>query len=650
MGPPQSTAANRARRVITKQIRHLRLGREQESSNGASCSVTRAPAQSKYGDLLNCPLIGDYAIIGDCRTVALVSREGSIDWLCLPDLSSPSVFAGLLDKDRGGRFSISPLHPCRIVRRYLPDTNVLETEFHAKSGIARLTDFLPILANREWKAELQPAREVLRVVECLAGTVELTVRFEPRTNYGRGKQTFDLRGPLVWKLAHRDEVFLLHCSAPLEWRTEEAAEGVVRLACGEKRYFSLSYAKSDIAVLPLLADHAERKLEATVEWWRSWARQCRHEGPYREYVVRSALVLKLLTFAPSGAVIAAPTTSLPEQIGGSLNWDYRFCWLRDAQFTLTAFVDLGFNAEAQAYLSWLLYSTRLTQPRLQVLYDVYGETRLPEKELSHLPDYRNSRPVRIGNDAFRQVQLDVYGSVIAAADAYVGRGGRLGRSGRKLLVGFGREVCRSWQRPDHSIWEVRGPRRQYTYSKLMCWVALDRLLRLYEKGLVDLPEASFRKQSNEIRFRIESDAFDDDLQSYTGVLGEQALDSSLLLMATLGFEAASSPRMRSTFARLTASLGDGALLRRYDEQLSRTAEKEGSFGACGFWAVEYLTMLGEVEQAYKRFEQLLAYGNDLGLFSEETDGKNGRALGNFPQALTHASLINAALALARLED
>ena len=594
--------------------------------------------------------IGDYALIGDCRTAALVSREGSIDWLCLPDFSSPSIFAALLDEERGGQFSIRPTGPFRMSRRYIPDTNVLETEFRCEDGIVRLTDFLPVLADGEWKNELQPAREVLRIVECVAGSVEIEERFAQRPDYARAGRPLVSRGSSAWALQYRDELILLHSEVPLALQGEHTACGTVRLACGDRRCLSLSYAKSDIAVLPLLGEHAVRRRDATVRWWRKWVGQCRYDGPYRAHVVRSALVLKSLAFALSGAVIAAPTTSLPEAIGGGLNWDYRFCWLRDAELTLTAFSDLGYEAEAQAFLNWLLHSTRLSWPQLQVLYDIYGETRLPETELTHLEGYRTSSPVRIGNDAHRQVQLDIYGSVIAAAFEYVERGGGLSRSERRLLVGFGREVCRSWRDPDHSIWEVRGDKRHYTYSKLLCWAALDRLLRLHAAGVLRVPAVTFRRGRDALRRTIETEGYSRNIEAYTGTLGGTALDASLLRMTALGYRRASDPRMQSTFVRLVSGLGRGALLRRYDEGISPAGRTEGAFAVCGFWAVDHLARLGDTKTARRRFEELLGYGNDLGLFAEEIDPESGRALGNFPQAFTHAGLINAALALARAEN
>jgi len=591
--------------------------------------------------------IDDYGAIGDCRSVALVSRAGSIDWLCLPDYSSPSVFAALLDRKAGGRLAVSAAGPYRSERRYVGQSNVLETSFHTASGVARLTDAMPVLAGSAWRNELQPAREVLRIVECLAGAVDITVDFDPRPDYARAASRLERRGASAWAVQHRDELLLLRSDVPLAPDAERGVRGTARLAGGEKRYLSLSYAKSDIAVLPPLGAHAERRLAATLQWWQRWAGRCRYEGPYRGCVVRSALALKLLACGLSGAVLAAPTSSLPEERGGALNWDYRFCWLRDAAFTLNAFMALGYEAEAAAYLDWLLHATRLTRPKLHVLYDLYGESRLPESELHHLEGYCGSRPVRVGNDAWRQTQLDVYGAVIAAAHDYVSRGGTIDRAGRKLLAGFGRQVCRVWREPDHGPWEVRAQKRHYTYSKLLCWAALDRLLQLREAGAVDVPLAAFQKARDEMRRTIETAGYSAELGCYTGVLNETALDASLLRMAIVGFHPASHPRLRGTFARLSAVLGHGALFRRYDERYSEQARAEGAFAACGFWAVECLARAGDTEHARRRFEELTAYGNDLGLFAEEIDPRSAQALGNFPQAFTHAALINAALALAR---
>jgi GH15 family glucan-1,4-alpha-glucosidase len=400
-------------------------------------------------------------------------------------------------------------------------------------------------------------------------------------------------------------------------------------------------------VVPVLGEAARARVEETVHWWREWAGRCRYQGPYRGAVVRSALVLKLLAFAPSGALVAAPTTSLPERPGGDSNWDYRFCWLRDAAFTVRCLFGLGYATEAEAFLDWLLHATRLTRPELQVVYDVYGEARLPERELTHLTGYAGSRPVRTGNDAYRQFQLDVYGEVADAAASYAAHGGRFDREAVRMLNGLGRTVCARWREPDAGIWESRGPHAHYTHSKVLCWVALDRLVRLHEEHGLALDAGRFRAERDAIRAEVETRGFNLRLGSYTRRFDGDDLDASLLLLPLYGYVDASHPRMRGTTDRVLAALGRGPLVYRYpatDDDGRPTGE--GTFGACAFWAVECRARGGDLPGARDAFDRLLAYANDLGLFAEEIAPDSGAALGNFPQAFTHIGLIDAALALA----
>ena len=530
-------------------------------------------------------------------------------------------------------------------RRYVERTAVLETDFTTDSGSARLIDLMPI---DDGARSLRPMREVLRAIEGMVGTVEIEVRLDVQPDYARRRLRPRKRGRLGWACAWGNEVLAVRSN--IELRLEgDALVGTVVLGAGERRYLSLAYTKGDPAVLPPLHEHAEERITDTIHWWREWAGRCRYAGPYREQVVRSVVTLKLLTYALSGAIVAAPTTSLPEAIGKGRNWDYRYCWLRDAGLTTQALLALGYRDEAMAFLGWMLHATRLSWPELQVMYDVFGRTRLDESELTHLAGYASSRPVRIGNDAYRQRQLDIYGEVVTAAHAALGGNGRLDTESARMLTGLGDVVCRQWRESDSSIWEVRGPLRHYTFSKVMCWAALDGLLKLHQDGTIELAPVkveTFGRERAAIEQAIEQRGFNAALGSYASVLDGDKVDASLLLMACIGYKDAGDPRMRATYDRIHQRLGRNGLLYRY-ERFDGIAGVEGAFGICGFWAIDNLAKRGELDAAERRFEHMLAQANDLGLYAEEIDVASGAALGNFPQAFTHVGLINAAVAIER---
>lgn len=590
--------------------------------------------------------IGDYALVGDCRTAALVGRDGSIDWLCLPNFSSPSVFAAVLDPGRGGRFGIRPAIEHRVERNYLDGTNVLQTRFIFAGGELRLTDAMTFPVDHE-RVGLLAQRELLRRVEAVGADVPLQIVFEPRPDYGSAPARLVSRGAMGWVCGWRDQLLLLRSEVPLAVNQEgRGLHAQMVLPAGQQRWLSLAHVCGDAAVVMPLREAACARLDAVARWWRQWVARCTYRGPYEEAVRRSVLTLKLLTFSLSGAVVAAPSCSLPEEVGGSRNWDYRYCWLRDASLTLEAFNGLGFHAEGEAFLEWLLHATRLTWPRLQVLYDVYGEARVKEYELDWA-GYRGSRPVRVGNGAWDQSQLDVYGSVVMATAMHAKAGGTLNRDQCRMVAGLGRSVCRSWRNTDHGIWEMRDAGRHHTYSKATCWAALDCLVQLGEGGFISASLDDFRRERDAIRAAVEEKGFDPARGSYTGVFGGQEPDASLLLLPRYQYCAADDPRMIGTFRYIDARLAAGPLLYRYPASYGALEGQESPFGACSFWAVDYLAKAGRVAQARERFEQLLGYANDLGLYAEEIDARTGEAIGNFPQAFTHIALISAALSLAQ---
>jgi GH15 family glucan-1,4-alpha-glucosidase len=584
--------------------------------------------------------IRDYAAIGDGRTVALVARDGSIDWLCLPDLDSPSVFAAVLDTDRGGNFALRPDIPAEVQRRYLPNTNVLETTFTTAQGVVRVTDAMT-LPN----AALGPTRELVRRVDGVAGRVPMRWRVAPAFDYGAASARLELRGGVPIALAGPDALAV--CSwgtggAQLDNRSifgrfeaEQSSSAVIAL-CGSHQ---------EPLVFPPRQD-VETRLTATTSYWRDWATNRAYDGPWREEVIRSALALKLLFHAPSGAIAAAASASLPEEIGGERNWDYRFCWVRDSAFTLDALLQLGCPGEAEAFFWWLLHASQLSHPRLQVLYRLDGSESATERTLE-LEGYRGSRPVRVGNAAAAQTQLDIYGALLQTALVYTQAGGRLDRETGRRLAGIADLVSRIWRQPDSGIWEVRSDPAHFTQSKLMCWVALDRAVRLCDAGHIPCAHsASWQRERLAICEFIETRCWSERLGSYTRQAGGEDLDASLLLGILFGYHAADPGRLRSTVDALRHELGRGSLLARYSGE-DGLAGGEGAFMCCSFWLVDALARVGRLEEATALMQDLVAVANDVGLYAEEIDPQTNEQLGNTPQGLVHLALINAAVSISK---
>ena len=588
--------------------------------------------------------IQDYAIIGNGRSAALISKQGSLDWLCWPRFDSASIFAAILDPSIGGRWSISPANDAQISRRYVGNTNVLEATFSIDAGKVVLTDFMPVASEEEKTRRLWPEHELIRRVRCEEGEVPLIVDFNPRPNYGYTSPSIKRVGKLGWRIDVAGNLLNLRSDIELTPSSTGRLSVNLRLKRGDVIAFSLTFSEEGPALLPPLGDLVDEKLKLTLDWWEHWAGRAKYSGLYGPQVTRSALVLALLSFGPSGALVAAPTTSLPERIGSDLNWDYRFCWLRDAALAVRALYGLGYHADAETFVSWLLHTTRLTRPRLKTLYDVYGKKLGPEKKLLHLAGYERSRPVRVNNAASEQLQLDVYGEVIEAVSHFFVDQAKVDRETQKMLYQYGEYICQHWNEPDNGMWESRGPAKHYTHSRLLCWVALDRLIDLHKRGCIDrLPLEKLSWNQERIRREIEQRGWNQKLQAYTQVLDGEELDANVLLLAIYGFEEAKSYRLRETYKRLREQLSPkvGLMYRS-----NRSKEKgEGAFGICSFMEANFLARSGNLEEAHRVFEGALSYANDVGLFAEEIDAETGNALGNFPQALSHLALINAALAL-----
>ncbi|MFZ0734250.1 MAG: glycoside hydrolase family 15 protein [Candidatus Sulfotelmatobacter sp.] len=589
--------------------------------------------------------IENYGVIGNMKSIALVGMNGSIDFLCYPEFDSPTVFAALLDENRGGQFQIEPrLANMRIRQLYLPDTNILLTRFLAEEGVAELTDYMPI------EQDSQQPNEIVRTVTVIRGNVHFKMRCQPRFNYAMTDHRMELSDRCA-KFLPAEATYTsmaLYSTTSLERQGEDAISNFI-LQAGETATFVFGSVRPEGQ--PPELDFVGPRFRKTARFWRKWIAKAKYKGRWREMVLRSALMLKLLISQQHGSLIAAPTFALPEQIGGVRNWDYRYTWLRDASFTLYALIRLGFVDETEAFIAWLKgrLSDDAQRGPLQVVYGIDGRKKLDEYSLQDLSGFENSRPVRIGNAAYQQLQLDIYGEMMDSIYLANKYGKSISHDGwhdvQRILEWLGK----NWQRPDEGIWEVRGGPKEFLHSRLMCWVAFDRALRLAQKRSLSGPLDSWQHTRDEIRNDIFANFWSEKLHSFVQSKGTNELDASTLLMPMMRFISPVDPMWVSTLRAIEKRLVEDTLVRRYEVERTHVdglPGGEGHFTACSFWYVECLARAGELEKAQLLFEKLLSYANHLGLYSEEL-AENGQHLGNFPQALTHLALISAATYLDR---
>ncbi len=578
--------------------------------------------------------IEDYGIIGDTHTVGLVGRNGSIDWLCLPRFDSDACFAGLLGTEKHGYWRISPAtQDYEVRRRYRGDSLVLETEFETAQGIAKVVDCMPIRENHP---------QVVRMVEAVRGEVAMRMDLVIRFGYGSMVPWVRRADGLLCAIAGPDALALW---TPIRTRGEDLTTVAdFTVSASEHIPFVLTwYPSHETAPRPVDASYA---VHDTQMWWEDWAATCTFEGEWRDPVMRSLITLKALTYQPTGGIVAAATTSLPETLGGERNWDYRYCWLRDATLTLESLMRGGFHEEALAWRDWLLRAAAGDVTQLQIMYGPAGERRLNEWEVDWLPGYEGSAPVRVGNAASGQFQLDVYGEVLSALFEACGVGSALSASAWDLQVALVEFVADHWEEPDEGIWEVRGPRRHFTHSKVMAWVAVDRAVRTVEDFGVEGPLEQWRALRDQIHDEVCTQGYNADVGAFTQYYGSDALDASLLMIPLVGFLPASDERVRSTVEVIERGLTEDGFVLRYRTQETGAVDgltgHEGAFLACSFWMADCLYLIGRYDDAHAMLDRLIGLRNDLGLLAEEYDVRAGRLVGNFPQAFSHVSLVNAA--------
>ena len=584
--------------------------------------------------------IEDYAMIGDLGTAALVSRGGSIDWLCWPRFDSDACMAALLGTSEHGRWQIAPKEKgARITRRYRPDTLILETRFETDEGAATLIDFMPPRSGNS---------HIIRILKGERGSLTFRTELVVRYGYGAIVPWVTRIDPQTLRIVAGPDMMVLRTQVKMRGENLKTV-GEVTIEAGNEVPFVLSYGASH-RPLPEECD-VQECLAATQAFWRDWAQRNKIDGPHKEAVTRSLITLKALTYAPTGGMVAAPTTSLPECVGGERNWDYRFCWLRDATLTLLALMNAGYYDEAHKWRDWLLRAAAGTPQQIQIMYGLRGERRLTEWEVPWLPGYANSKPVRIGNAAHNQRQIDVFGEVMDAL--HQARAGGLGtnEAGWDLQQEILKHVERVWPRRDEGIWEVRSGREHFTYSKAMAWVAFDRAIKSAEIYKLPGPLAHWRRVRDEIHSDVCTRGFDPEMNSFVRAYGSKELDASLLLLPAIGFLPPDDPRIVGTVAAIERDLVTDGLVRRYDTAISEDGLKggEGMFIACSFWLADAYLMLGRRKDAEALFDKLLALRNDVGLLSEEYAPASQRLVGNFPQAFSHLALVNCASNLAHGE-
>ena len=581
--------------------------------------------------------ISDYGVIGDMHTAALVGLDGSIDWYCAPRFDSPSVFAALLDVRKGGKFQLSPTEKFTTKQSYEGDTNVLSTIFESKQGKIELTDFMPCFME---KGEAKGFQELHRIVDCVEGEAGLRIIFQPRLDYARGNTTL-LETAEGCTAKNRGLQVNLASSVKLRVADSDILTNEFRLSKGQRVVFVLKWGKKP--AVPATRYETSKKLSKTLSYWKRWVGHVKYQGPFRANVVRSCLVLKLLQYAPTGAMVAAVTTSLPESIGTLRNWDYRYSWIRDNALSVLALSEAGASREALDYARWLINLRRHSKEKLQIMMGIGGEREIPETTLDHLEGYRRSSPVRVGNAASKQLQLDVYGILADYVYFLHTLGWTTGQVYENLVRYSADRAMKEWQSPDSGIWEIREP-KTFVESTMWCYVALDRASKMARELGYDEDWQRWEPVRKKIKSHILSEGWSEKKKAFAMVFGGEDLDAANLLMPLVGFLPAKDPKMSATIQRIREELSEDDLIYRYrvdDGQLG----KEGTFTVCSFWMVDCLTRLGKLREAEGLLNQLTKRSNHLGLYSEEIDPKTGEALGNFPQAYTHMGLITASVHL-----